>query len=335
MTVLYVDRRATEARYDNGAIAFYSDRTRIATIPMAPLTRVVIYGGLTLESTLLGRLGEKNIGVVIITGRKQEPVLFFPRPHNDASRRLKQVLMSLDEEKSLEFAKELVGLKLLRQKELLLAELDHGHSRPLDLRRPAEEISVIAERVREVDSAQSLLGSEGAAASSYFGGLATVLPQSLDFHGRNSRPPQDPFNAVLSLCYTLLYAQMQLMLHTAGFDPFVGFYHRVAFGRASLACDVMEPFRPFADRFAIDAFRQRVLRTEDFSLTPTAGCRIGKAGRERFYPAWEEFVGGIQDSMKKAVAAVGARVDAMSLDFSKTAEAMPNDPSIVSDEKQA
>ena len=48
----------------------------------------------------------------------------------------------------------------------------------------------------------------------------------------------------------------------------------------------MEPFRTEVDRFAFNAFRERTLRPEDFSIS-TGGCQLGKAGRERFYPAWE------------------------------------------------
>ena len=303
MTTLYVDRRATEAKLDGGAIVFYSAGTRLGTVPIAPLTRLVIYGSLVIDTSLLGKLGQHNVGVIIISGRRHEPVLFFPRPHNDASRRLEQASIALNERASLICARALIELKLKRQKELLEAELLRGHSRPLDLMQPIEEIAGIVERLDLRQTTSELLGAEGAAANAYFQGISTVLPASLNFHGRNTRPPRDPFNAVLSLCYTLLYAETQLTLHCLGFDPFFGVYHKPAFGRASFACDIMEALRPLVDRFAIDLIRQHVLRIEDFSTTDT-GCMIGKAGRGRLYPAWENFLGAARPAIREVIALI-------------------------------
>jgi len=74
--------------------------------------------------------------------------------------------------------------------------------------------------------------------------------------------------------------------HAAGLDPLLGFYHRPAFGRESLACDLIEVLRPHADAWVWQQFRSRALRNDHFSLHNGA-CVLGKAGRERFYSAWE------------------------------------------------
>lgn len=72
-------------------------------------------------------------------------------------------------------------------------------------------------------------------------------------------------------------------------DPYVGFYHALEYGRESLACDVVEALRPEVDRFSIQCFREQTLRPEDFFTQNEGSCLLGKAGRERFYPAWEPF----------------------------------------------
>ena len=48
------------------------------------------------------------------------------------------------------------------------------------------------------------------------------------------------------------------------FDPLVGFFHRPAFGRESLACDIVEPLRPRIDEWVWQLFRTRLLRTDSF-----------------------------------------------------------------------
>ena len=95
-------------------------------------------------------------------------------------------------------------------------------------------------------------------------------------------------NAALSLAYTLLHFDALRAAHSAGLDPMVGFYHRPAHGRESLACDLIEPLRPRVDEWIHALFRERVIRGAHFTMDKGA-CLLGKAGREHFYAAWESF----------------------------------------------
>ncbi|OSI18815.1 hypothetical protein BWD09_00715 [Neisseria dentiae] len=63
-------------------------------------------------------------------------------------------------------------------------------------------------------------------------------------------------------------------------------YHGIEHGRESLACDLVEPIRPLYDEWAVALFADGVLRAEDFSMRGGA-CEMGKAGRMRFYAAFE------------------------------------------------
>jgi len=133
-----------------------------------------------------------------------------------------------------------------------------------------------------------LRGLEGAAARTYFQGLSALFPPALGFVGRNRRPPRDPVNACLSLAYTLLHFEAVRAAHMAGLDPLLGFYHRPAVGRESLASDLIEPLRPHADAWVWEMFRSRSLRAEHFGKEGKA-CLLGKAGRKIFYQAFEKF----------------------------------------------
>ncbi|HLV02564.1 MAG TPA: CRISPR-associated endonuclease Cas1, partial [Acidobacteriota bacterium] len=133
-----------------------------------------------------------------------------------------------------------------------------------------------------VQSIDTLRGLEGAAQAAYFRAYTTLFPPSLDFHRRNRRPPRDPVNACLSLAYTLTHFEAVRIAYIVGLDPFLGFFHEIAFGRESLACDLIEPIRPSIDRWVWDLFRSRILRTEHFRSDKNA-CVLGKAGRSHFY----------------------------------------------------
>jgi len=129
----------------------------------------------------------------------------------------------------------------------------------------------------------------------------------LNFHGRNRQPPRDPVNAVLSLTYTLLHAEAVLALYGTGLDPFIGFYHALNFGRESLACDLMEALRPQADRFVLALFRQETLTSDDFSKTDGA-CLLGKAGRSRYYAAYESQAESFRRQLSEACSDVATAV---------------------------
>jgi len=309
MTSLYVDRRGVTLKADGEALVFFENGARVGTVPLAPLSRVFLRGDVTLSSSLLGKLGSRGIGVVVLSGRKAEPTLLLGRPHNDAARRVAQYRLSQDAAFCLGFSRETVRAKLDAQAAFLAERRDaEPRSRyllTLSLRKMEGALAAIDRQ----GSAGQLRGVEGAGAAAYFDGYADLLPEHLKFHRRNRRPPLDPVNAVLSLGYTLLHAEAVLALHGAGFDPFIGFYHALDFGRESLACDVVEPLRVEVDRHALALFRGEKLRADDFSMAEGA-CLLGKAGRERFYAEWEPVAERLRKRLGEAIGELAQKVSA-------------------------
>ena len=141
-----------------------------------------------------------------------------------------------------------------------------------------------AERAETVDE---LLGIEGNAARVYFQNFGGMIKSddpfgesefNFDFNQRNRRPPRDPINALLSLAYSVLAKDLTIVCHAVGFDPFLGFYHQPRFGRAALALDLMEPFRPLiADSAVLNAMNTRMVTPERFR----AGRQLGIAHAQR------------------------------------------------------
>jgi CRISPR-associated protein Cas1 len=287
MTSLYVDRRGVELRLDGGAIVFYENAQRIGTVPIAPLERIFLRGNVLVHSNLLGCLGEHGVGLIVLSGRRGDPSLMLARPHNDAARRVAQYRLSQEPDFCLQVARRLVTAKLAEAGKLLEELQETSRSAYHALGKAQQQLAVLARQAAGETSLPALRGLEGRAAACYFAGLAAHLPASLGFIGRNRRPPRDPVNALLSLGYTILHAEMTVALYGAGLDPYIGFYHGLNFGRESLASDMIEPLRPLIDRFSIGLFSEGHLRKENFSISEQ-GCLLGKAGRVRFYPFYEE-----------------------------------------------
>ncbi|MCL4207866.1 MAG: CRISPR-associated endonuclease Cas1 [Pirellulaceae bacterium] len=109
-----------------------------------------------------------------------------------------------------------------------------------------------------------------------------------DFSGRNRRPPRDPVNALLSLGYSLLAKDLTIVTQTVGFDPYLGYYHQPRFGRASLALDLMEPFRPLiVDSAVLSAVNTGMVTSRDF-VRAGQSVALTAEGRKKFFMAYEQ-----------------------------------------------
>jgi CRISPR-associated protein Cas1 len=120
------------------------------------------------------------------------------------------------------------------------------------------------------------------------GSARAPSPFAFDFTRRNRRPPRDAVNALLSLAYSVLAKDLTIVCHAVGFDPYLGFYHQPRFGRAALALDLMEPFRPLiADSAVLSAINTRMVTPRDFVRTGEA-VALRADGRKSFFRAYEQ-----------------------------------------------
>ena len=100
-----------------------------------------------------------------------------------------------------------------------------------------------------------------------------------------------------------------MALHTAGYDPGIGYYHQISLGRESLACDLIEPLRPSVDEWIWRQFSSAQLRAEHFGSDKGA-CLLGKAGRGHFYAGWEQFAPAPRRWLRQACARLARQLRA-------------------------
>jgi CRISPR-associated protein Cas1 len=150
---------------------------------------------------------------------------------------------------------------------------------------------IVRRTLTEVD-VDGLRGLEGEGAFVYFGifsHLVRATGAEFSFNGRSRRPPLDRVNALLSFLYAMLGHDCRSALETYGLDPQVGFLHADRPGRASLALDLMEEFRPVvADRLALSLINRKQLGADDFVVEEAGGVRLVDEARKRVLVAWQE-----------------------------------------------
>ena len=304
MGTLYIDKKDMEVRLDSGAIAFYSNGVRDGIAPIKPLKRVVISSNVLIETTLLGKLAEENITVVFLSGKQGRfRGILNGRLHNNGILRLKQYEKAISSFCQ-KWSKKIVIKKLSEQRDLLKEAVDMRTDLRYELTKATtslEEI-IISINTEEDINCDRLRGFEGGAGTVYFSAYTSLFPESLNFKRRERRPPPDPVNALLSLVYTLIHYEAVREIETIGFDPTIGFYHSFEYGRASLACDIIEPLRPEVDKWVWRLFAERTFRERDFAIgDERPGCYLKKKSRKRFYPLYEEWAADIRASLNEDV----------------------------------
>lgn len=203
--------------------------------------------------------------------------------------RIAQVRCADDPAFALGIAREIVATKIRNQRTLL----QRNHVEPP--RFVLGRLKQLAEDTAGCTSLASLLGIEGTAARLYFEHFTGMLKlesgddmPAFDFEHRNRRPPRDPVNALLSFAYALLAKDLTVVCHAVGFDPFVGVYHQPRFGRAALALDLMEGFRPLvADSSVLSAINTRMVTPQDFVQAGRA-VSLTASGRKGLLRAYEQ-----------------------------------------------
>ena len=310
MGTLYIDRKDLHIRLDGNALAFYSNDKREGVVPINPLKRVVMVGNITIETPVIHRLTDEGISVLFLSGKRLRfRGMVHGRLHYNGILRVKQYEKSLSEFNK-DTSLEIVRRKIEGQKDFLLSARE---SRP-ELRFPMTRASGILEKILKTLNSQkaeleNLRGYEGSASAAYFSAYTKLFPDSLQFKRRNRRPPEDPVNAMLSLCYTLLHYEIVREIEVIGLDPTIGFYHQFEYGRESLACDLVELYRTDVDMFVWELFRERVFTVRDFSQgDERPGCYLKKESRTRFYPLYEEWAKELRPKLVNEVRILATRI---------------------------
>ncbi|MBP7127062.1 CRISPR-associated endonuclease Cas1 [Myxococcota bacterium] len=281
----------------------------LCEVPLIQVSQLAVFGGVQVSSQALAELSSRGIPVCYFTtGGWFHAITQGLGSRNVLLRRF-QFQRAEDPVFCLSFARRVVEAKIRNQRTMLRRNGDGVPDSVLD------RMSRLAAESAEASSIDSLLGIEGMAARLYFQHFPSMLrPRggdgerlAFDLEGRNRRPPRDPVNAMLSLCYSILAKDCGVTLAAVGFDPFLGFYHTAHHGRQSLALDLMEEFRPIlADSTVISVINNGEVKSEDFvraagsvALKPGARRRLIEAYERRLEQVITHPVFGYQVSYRK------------------------------------
>ena len=203
--------------------------------------------------------------------------------HKNVELRIRQYATAADTQAALPLARNFVVGKIKNCRTLLRRHMKEDPDRLLP------SLAEHVQKAEAVGEMATLLGVEGMAAKLYFAGLASLFKsdEAFSFENRNRRPPRDPVNALLSFVYALLVKELTVALHSAGFDPMLGFYHRPRYGRPSLVLDLAEEFRPLiGDSVVLMLINNGEVAPKDF-IRRAGGIALTQTGRKAVMAGFE------------------------------------------------
>ncbi len=270
-----------EKRGEGGTVIAPAFKKRI---PLVKVDDVVVVGEVTMTSSALHMLLEKNIEIHFLGYYGQFKGRLTPGLSKNSLLRMAQHRAHNDLCKRGELARRFVTGKLSNQR-TMLQRSNRKQADPL-FKQEIEQIGSIIRRLSALSTEvgttytlatgdtgiegtpiETILGMEGAGSAAYFNCFGNMLSdqQQWTFAGRVKRPPTDPVNALLSYGYALLTSQVASAVQIVGFDQFIGYLHSSVYGRPALALDLMEEFRPIiVDSVVLTLLNNRMLSKDDF-----------------------------------------------------------------------
>jgi CRISP-associated protein Cas1 len=287
MSTLYITQQDSVLRKVDERLKVTQNGQTLLDIPLIKVSQVIIFGRVTVTAATVATLMEHGVGLCYLSEQGRYIGRLEPHFSKNSLLRVDQWRAAFDDQRKLAIARQFVQGKLENMRVMLLRanreEENPALSRAIDGMKDAQR------RAQECRDLDVLRGHEGEGSAAYFAVFGHLIKQDLNFPGRVRRPPTDPVNALLSFGYTLLYNDIHAACNIVGFDPYVGYLHADRYGRANLALDLMEEFRPIVvDSVVLTCLNKRIVQKDDFIIELGGAHRLSNDARRRFLLQYEE-----------------------------------------------
>ncbi|MBM9614804.1 type I-C CRISPR-associated endonuclease Cas1 [Desulfobulbus rhabdoformis] len=293
LNTLFVTTQGAYLAKDGETVAVRIEKETALRVPVHTLESVVCFGNVGCSPFLMGMCGERNVGLSFLTEKGRFLARVKGPTSGNVLLRREQYRRADDLAFSAKVAAACVLGKIANCRTVLLRGL-RDHAEKIDqeaMQSAIDRLGAATRRVQEPLDLDSVRGVEGDAARVYFGAFDHLLVRNKDhffMRQRSRRPPLDRINCLLSFLYTLLLNDIRSAVEAVGLDPAVGYLHRDRPGRAGLALDLMEEFRPLVDRLAVSLVNLGQMRENDFVLSDGGAVRMSDKARKTLLVAYQK-----------------------------------------------
>jgi len=288
MGTLYITQQGAVLKKISRRLAVYKGEEKIAEVPVIKVDRVMLFGNVQVTAQTVAFLLDSGIDICYLSSKGRYRGRLVAAESKNVLLRIAQYERYLDDSFQLRISKAIVEAKI--KSCLGLIRRYRKHYPELDC---SQEISLLDNALSNIESqaqVSSLLGIEGSATAAYFRAFGRMFRrEDMSFTTRTRRPPKDPVNALLSFGYTLVTNEILSFLFAVGFDPYIGYFHSLDYGRPSLALDMTEEFRhPVVDRFTLYLVNNSIISSKDFEDRGEEGFFLTQDALKRYFQHYEK-----------------------------------------------
>lgn len=294
LNTLYVTTPESYLRLENDTIRIEVEREVRLRVPLHHVGAVVCLGNVGLSTPLIHRLADEGVALVLLDGNGRFKARIEGAVSGNVLLRRAQHDRSMDPAFTLDTARACVAGKIRNARQVLLrgAREAKAAEDAAAITRGADDLAASLRALPQAADLDVVRGVEGEAARQYFAALNLLVRvdvrDAFRMDGRTRRPPRDRMNALLSFLYSMWMNDCRSALEAAGLDPQVGFLHALRPGRAALALDLMEEFRPFADRLALTLINRAQIEADDFAEREGGAVLLEGDARKTVVVAYQE-----------------------------------------------
>lgn len=286
MSVFYINQNDCMLKKKDERLKVVRQKETLIEVRLIDITQVVISGRVTVTPEVFHELSKRKIGLYYLNEYGKYQTKLEPPSSKNVLLRIAQFKANFNPEMKASIARGFVKGKLSNYRMSLL-QLQREND--IDISPSINNIKSFIKKIDEFDDIDKIRGYEGAGSAEYFKHFSKFIknPEFI-FNKREKHPAPDPINAILSLGYTLLRMDLESAVNVVGFDPYLGYLHFDRYGRASLALDLLEEFRPLVvDSFIIKMINTKNITMDDFREEFPGSVLLTDEGRKKLYKAYE------------------------------------------------
>ena len=294
LNTLYVTSNDAYLSLKNDNVVVQQGDITLGKIQLRSLESIMSFSYKGASPALMGKCAEFGVGLSFFSPYGRYYCSILGEKNRNVLLRREQFRFADDEDAALPFAQSFIVGKIYNCR-WVLERTKRDHALRVNSERIAEQSEKLRQALlnaRDCRSIDELRGIEGLAAKDYFFTFDDLILRNKDdffFQQRSRRPPLDRVNALMSFVYSILTSDCIAALQGVGLDPYVGFMHTDRPGRASLALDLVEEFRPtIADRFVLTLINTGTIKPSQFEIRENSGVFLSEDGRKTVLAAWQK-----------------------------------------------
>jgi CRISPR-associated protein Cas1 len=295
LNTLYVTTSNSYLSLERENVVIRLDDEEKFRLPFVNVESIVCFGYMGASPALMGKCAENNVAICFVnpnSGKFLAKVV--GKTTGNVFLRKQQYSLSDDNMFCLNFTKEIIAAKIFNSRFSLERAVRDNKDKidTTQLEKSSEMMKDAIKYCYDFENIDELRGFEGVQAKLYFKAFDDMILQQKEhfyFNERTKRPPLDNVNCMLSYLYTILSFDITSALETVGLDPYVGFYHTLRSGRASLAVDLIEELRSYmVDRLVISMINLKKINHRDFYKKEGGAILMTDDGRKKILTTWQE-----------------------------------------------